>query len=487
MSDTSTQLDDAFSRRVGEVKALIESSERLRKSTVSFAPQEDILEENQDNNQIHIILEGEVELLKMDTFHQKHIHVDQFGPGSFLGLTSFWDERPSILCSRAVSNVTCLILTREEFNAISEEDSAFSRTLQKLFISNLSDRYRRMVNLNTKIATLTSALENERNQLRQVIDDLETTRNRLISQEKLATLGQLLAGIAHEINNPGAALQRAVENLTAHLPELFEQKGLSSLGQEGGAFLRAGVETLHLSSEEKRARMATLQAEYPKVKRSLIRRLSQLPEEVLNEMKPMLRVKDEVRLEQIVSEALAFFEVGVYLRSTKLSAERINQLVISLKKYGRTDDKNWERVDLNEGIRDTLTILNNRLKHYELKTELSAGCWVNCIAGEMNQVWTNLLVNACDATERGGNITIRSEVTNGRVVVNIVDTGTGLPEGMEKKIFETNFSTKHSKSEFGLGLGLSIAKEIVEKHDGIISAHNDAGGGACFQVELPLA
>src|SRR5690606_21780957 len=139
-------------------------------------------------------------------------------------------------------------LDRETFNDYMQRDDELSRSLYFLFIGNLSERYRRMVSLNLKIAFLSQTLEDERNQLKAAIENLNFTRNRLIHQEKLATLGQLVAGIAHEINNPCAALLRGIEQLGATIQSLFSEKGpLHEKGNEA-ALVQAGLTSDYLSN-----------------------------------------------------------------------------------------------------------------------------------------------------------------------------------------------------------------------------------------------
>ena len=160
--------------------------------------------------------------------------------------------------------------------------------------------------------------------------------------------------------------------------------------------------------------------------------------------------------------------------------------MISLKNYGRQDQDIWEPTDLREGIRDTLTVLNNRLKHYAVRLQLDPIPITRRNAGEMNQVWTNLITNACQATPEGGTITISTATPpdESALFITVTDSGIGIPPDHLEQIFETNFTTKTSKSEFGLGLGLAISKEIIAKHDGRITAENMTNGGAHI-VRIP--
>ncbi len=467
------------------IRKLIERSPQLRASVVHFDKNSMILEEGQGNDSIYILIEGEIALYKNDE-SGKPIKVDQFGPGAFLGLTSFWSHTRSFVASKALSPVECLKLDRETFNACMQRDDDLSRSLYTLFIGNLSERYRRMVNLNLKIALLSQTLEDERNQLQATIEDLNFTRNRLIHQEKLATLGQLLAGIAHEINNPCASLLRGTEQLSTTIQSLFEEKGpLHGMHREA-ELLQAGLNGDYLSNEEKRTRMARIESAWPDIPRSLARRLAALPEAFLQSMLANRRQAAGEPWPDKLEYPLRFHETGALIRTIQLSGERIGELVVSLKNYGRQDSSQRERIDLREGLQDTLRVLNNRLRNHTLHIDWQELPPVLINGGELNQVWTNILVNACDALGEGGDIwiSVRNDVST--IVVEISDNGPGIPPQHLQRIFETNFTTKNTSKAFGLGLGLAISHQIVAKHGGTIQAENRPEGGARFTVKLPV-
>lgn len=469
-----------------KVRSLIEKIGDLHQGTLSFAPGTLIVDEGERNEQVFVILEGEVQMLKRSSTNPA-LEVDRFGPGDLLGLTSFWSHEPSFLQSKALGPVKCLAIGAGDLDELIRRDPEVRLTIHRLFISNLSNRYRRMILLNVRVAELGDALEREHAQLKQAMHDLEQTRNRMIHQEKLAILGQLLAGIAHEINNPCAALARGVETLTADLPGLFAPGGALEDHADHGHFLAAGLSSPFRAAGEKRERLQSVLARYPRIPRDLARRIAAL-EDTDRERLQIPRdgnLQDKHR--QRIEEHLSLHEIGSALRGVHLSAERIQKLVISLKNYGKQDQAEWQILDLREGIRDTLTVLNNRLKHYDLVLDLDEIPRIEAIGGEMNQVWTNLLVNACQATPEGGRIAIRTRTDGNAILVEVSDRGTGIHPDYLERIFETNFTTRKSRSEFGLGLGLAISRDIVEKHNGTIHASNNPDGGACFRVTLPVA
>lgn len=144
-------------------------------------------------------------------------------------------------------------------------------------------------------------------------------------------------------------------------------------------------------------------------------------------------------------------------------------------------------IDIRDGINDTILILSNRLKYLHLELDLLDIPQTCGKMGELNQVWTNILVNACDVLPDGGVLKIRTyEEGDFKIVVEISDNGPGIPEDVLPKIFEPNFTTKNQGAKFGLGLGLAISNEIVRQHGGFIKATNQKGGGATFQIVLPV-
>ncbi len=463
---------------------LLDRSPILRDAVVYLPAGTTILNEGDHNSSIYILLEGEATLHKRD--HQgRSIQVDHFRPGAFLGLTSFWSETRSFVQSISVTEVKCLKLDRQTFDSHMQAGDDFSRSLQTLFIDNLSERYRRMVNLNLEVVTLSQALKEERNQLQQAITDLEQTQNRLIHQEKLATLGQLLAGIAHEINNPCAALISSSEHLIGVLHTLFHSGSPLRISHKSRELFQAGLHSNFLDSGEKRERISRIERQYPAISRSFARRLAQLPDTFLQ---PLLNsCPNEAQLQNEWEDSLAFFETGLLLHSVHLSGQRIGDLVASLKNYGRQGGTMRELVDIRKSIEDTLRVLHHKLQPYTLHLNIPELPQVWIHSGEISQVWTNLLLNAVDAMGSHGDINIKASASSHFIQIQIADSGPGIPMENLEKIFETNFTTKNSSKSFGLGLGLTISRNIITKNGGAIEAANRAEGGAIFTIRLPIA
>lgn len=181
------------------------------------------------------------------------------------------------------------------------------------------------------------------------------------------------------------------------------------------------------------------------------------------------------------------FEAARFINTVRSASHRISRLVQSLRRYSRPPGEEARPINLADGLRDTLLILNSRLHDIEVTTSFSQVPEIAGIEDELNQVWTNLIVNAVDAMNGKGKlwIQIRYLETKNMVEVSVADNGPGVPEHSREAIFEPNFTTKAKGGDFGLGLGLSIARVIMQKHGGELHVEQAASGGANFIARLP--
>ena len=181
--------------------------------------------------------------------------------------------------------------------------------------------------------------------------------------------------------------------------------------------------------------------------------------------------------------------MGNFLRSINVCAQRIADLVKSLKSYARQDDEKIHTVDLHEGLEDTLVIFENRLKRHHVTKEYADLPPLSCQPIALQQVWTNLISNALDAIEEPGELHITTRFTpdseQTKVDVVIEDNGKGIPVDLQQKIFELNYTTKR-EGNFGLGIGLSVCQQIVHQHDGTIRVESEPGKYTRMIVTLPL-
>lgn len=466
---------------VNTIKAVLPESPWLRGLVRSYRAGEIILHEGQESESLFIVLDGQVSMEKEGGYFSSKI--DFQGPGEIFGLLSFHTGEPVFTTSRAHSDVTLLVVNHESLEEIDKRYPNISQTFQGLFFSNLADRYRRVVMLHVQVDSLSRELKTEKDQLKQTIKALKSTRNMLISQEKMAVLGELTAGLAHEMNNPASSLLRSVDFLFKKLPEMFEKSSHIDDKRLMRFFFESGQQRAFVSSEERRDKARRLSEMFPDLGRPDIRRMSEMPSKTLDLLVSHTLISRKIELFYLYLEA---YQTGAFINSIKLSAGRIENLVKSLKSYSRQSKGECERMDIRKGIGETLMILGSRLKNIEVELNLAEIPDVNCYPGEINQVWTNIIINACDAMEGKGRLFVScGEDDAGYVWVEIADTGPGIPGKFKKKIFSPSFTTKAAGGEFGLGLGLSITKSIIEKHQGYINVIDHPGGGAVFQVRLP--
>jgi signal transduction histidine kinase len=268
-------------------------------------------------------------------------------------------------------------------------------------------------------------------QLEATHAELKSAQTQLVHAEKMSSLGQLTAGIAHEINNPVN-------------------------------FIRSSTTPLRRDLDEVRAI----------VTRALAEEADDIRERVEQRMA-------EMELDELRSE------IDALLRSIESGATRTAEIVKGLRTFSRLDEDEFKSSDIGEGIESTLTLLQPRLDgRIVVRRELAELPDVECRPGQINQVVLNLVSNAIDAIEGDGTVTVRTARDGDRVTISIEDTGAGIrPEDLSH-IFEPFFTTKPIGT--GQGLGLAISHSIIEAHDGSISVSSTVGSGTSFTVSLPI-
>jgi signal transduction histidine kinase len=318
-----------------------------------------------------------------------------------------------------------------------------------------------------------------------------------LQTEKLAALGKISAGLAHELNNPAAAAQRAVGNLREAFQN-FREAAARLNAHELSADQRAAIPAL----ESELARRAT--AHLDSLERSdceerVAAGLERHGVERAWDFAPVLvgagcdaAWLDDIAgqfppdvLPDLLARVAASIAIGSLLNEVEHSTTRISELVRAIKEYTYMDQSPEQEVDIHHGLENTLIMLRYRLKHgIEVKLDFDRTLPRVCAHGsELNQVWTNLIDNAADAMNGKGELRIRTARELDRVLVEIADNGPGIPPEILAHIFEPFFTTKGVGN--GTGLGLETARRIVRKHGGEITVESSPGATR-FQVRLPL-
>jgi len=278
-------------------------------------------------------------------------------------------------------------------------------------------------------------------ELNTALEDLKQAQSQLIEQEKMASLGQLTAGIAHEINNPINFVTSNVSPLRRDVDMIFNAIDFIE-----------GVALSDASADDKR---------------------SQLDE-----------YKEEQELDYLQTEIRHLLN-GIYN-----GASRTAEIVKGLRIFSRLDEDDLKRADLNEGIDSSMIILNNQLGNIQVIKEYGDLPLVECYPGKLNQVFLNILSNGIYAVHKqfgnksGGEIRITTGANHENVEIRFKDNGIGIAEENQKKIFDPFFTTKDVGE--GTGLGMSIAYNTIKRHNGSIRINSSPGNGAEFIITLPV-
>jgi signal transduction histidine kinase len=355
-------------------------------------------------------------------------------------------------------------------------------------------------NLELKVRERTAELEHAKGEIEHALRELGAAQGALIHSERMAALGMLVAGIAHEVNSPAAAVQGLVDALqdtVRRLGQCAHELYTSSLPPESVHRYFAFVDGLlpemasaplssSLDARQRSRRLKTELAGLPgaDVAAAMLAEVGQLGERSAGELRLIAGGKSLAPLAGYLRE-VAFLARSAGTIRTAIGS--IRRIVGALKRYSRLDEAPLERVDVHAGIEDTLVILSHQLKSdsngVNVKRSYSKLPPITAYVGELNQVWTNLIHNAVQATGGRGEILIETKVENGDVQVAIQDAGPGIPANVLPRIFEPFFTTKE-KGE-GTGLGLSISHRIVEKHGGTIRVNSEPGRTR-FEVRIPI-
>ena len=328
----------------------------------------------------------------------------------------------------------------------------------------------------------------------KTLSDLKETQVQLIQAEKMAALGQLISGIAHEINTPLGAIKSSGEHITSaldkslmELPDIF--KSLTPTEEEAFLMLikNASSDIITLSSKELRRLRRQLVKELQNyqiinphffAEIFLHMGLTHLPIAYL----PLLK---HTNAEKIMRIAKNVFSIQTNSENINTAVNRAAKIIFALKSFSFHDPEGKRSKEkLSDNIETVLTLYHHQIKHgIEIIRDYSNIPPILCYPDELCQVWTNLIHNSIQAMNNNGKITITINKQNNHAVITISDTGCGIPDEIQHKLFNPFFTTK--KSGEGTGLGLDIVKKIIDKHQGTITFNSKVGLGTNFTIRIP--
>ncbi len=381
--------------------------------------------------------------------------------------------------------------------AISIENA---RAYEKLE-STVAQRTAALSESNSALSLACTAAENSRQQAEsaeqkatRALDDLRTTQTQLVQSEKMASLGQLVASVAHEINTPigvvkssGNLITQSLGHALTEIPRLFEKLDADHLGLFLQLIANTNETQALQSSREQRAitREITLALEAAGIQET--RRKA----DILMQLRMQSKITDFLPLlrhpecEFILNTAHSIGIMGKSARNINTAADQVAKIVFALKSFSHSDGTGkMVEARLQDGLETVLTIYQSQIRQgTELVREFEDIAPLYCLPDELNQVWTNLIHNALQAMNYQGTLSLTLRRCSNEAVVSVGDTGCGIPENIRERIFDAFFTTKPAGE--GSGLGLNIAKKIIEKHQGRMEVRSETGVGTTIFVYLP--
>jgi signal transduction histidine kinase len=432
-----------------------------RTQEIRLEPGQCLFNEGETGDRAYVIRDGEIEVLKISGGREVLLAVRR--AGDVIGEMSLLEEAPRMASARARGPVTLVTVERKAFEELLATSTSASRAL-----------------------------------LHTVIERLRSTEARLRQGERMAQIGQMTAGLAHELNNPAAAAARAAERL---------REAETSLLAAARRFERAAPPPAEKDALDALLDEVAKRARGPGDLDPLTRadRETELEEtlEALGhpgawDAAPALVAAgfDSARIREVSSsfdtsrlcDALELvsraYASSALLHEIHESTRRMAALVNALKRHVQLDQAAVQLVDVAEGLDDTLMILKSKLSNVRVVREYGKDLpRIQAYASELNQVWTNLIDNAIHAMDRKGTLTLRIFADGEGVGVEVEDNGPGIPEAIRDRIFEPFFTTKGPGGGMGLGLDMSW-NIVVNRHGGSIGVESRPGR-TVFRVTLP--
>ena len=532
--------DDVIEELITSLEAVLGPRPRLH-----LPPGVRIIHEDDEIHAVLLMLKGRVSMTVESRAGEVVLHHASTGP--VIGLLSLSDRERAFVTARTTTEAEVVHLSIEQLDRALRESPEVGAALTAVSIRVLSARLRRAQALHVEKFELATELDEERAHLAEALAALERARTQLIAQARFATLGELSAGIAHELNNPIAAMSRAADHLQEDVARLVRTHPEADLLTSA---IAAAAEAAPSSTRDQRAWRREVESVVGD--REVARRLVAAGIHDRRTAKRFVgRGADTARTIELLEIASG---IGASVRNLRLAGSHVTGLVTSLRAQARPDAARPVATDINQSLRDALRLTGHRLRDVSVEWDLAQGLpEILAHPGSLGQVWTNLVVNAVDAmtapTDGAGGATGTADAAGagtadeaaagapvaaddraadlapdraaapvppshqGRlrittrtgpdeaadparpgadtrtVQVTITDNGPGIdPENLER-IFQPQFTTKHGQVRYGLGMGLGITRKIVEDHGGTITVDSSRAepSRTAFTVVLPVA
>ncbi|MEM7550165.1 MAG: ATP-binding protein [Bacteroidota bacterium] len=416
--------------------------------TISISKGDTLLETGVKNRRLYIILEGELRGYLIEG--QEKYEVFRSTENMFLGVYSFFAEEHESYSTVIADTDSKLCYLGESYFS----DPEFRSRFLPVLVHELKVR---------------QALAQQMNIERQMV------MQKLFGQEKLATLGQLAAGLAHELNNAVAMIQRKTEFMSEWLSEYISDQESS----EFSSYLSQGIEKgLEYSSKEVREIRKDLEKQG--INKSTAEVLANL-----GDFKGDLRNEDQAAIEKRAE----LMDVGRALHNISVAAKHAAHVVTSVKELGVQRRQTPADTDINETIKEALLLLRSKVGKVHVKEEYEKLPLFQSYSGDLVQVWLNLIKNATESLigskTKDPTIAISTSFKNDQIKIIVHDNGPGIPSHIQNKVFEPNVTTKVHGLSFGLGLGLAIVDKIIQAYGGSIKMSSKSGE-TIFTTTLPV-
>lgn len=423
------------------------SDEKYR---VKLRAGEVLFRQGEANDRLYVLLDGCLRA-KQESENGHTTELFQAKSHHFVGVYSFFSETySSVMTLVAEEDCVLAYLDRERFFELRRQGDPLFERFMPVVVTELVNRYR-------QAQDLTIAREN--------------AFQKLLETEKAASLGQMAAGVAHELNNAIAVLERNTEWLSNMLPDVF------GLVQAKGFYEKGLAEGYQLSSRERRQKRIDMQKQLQvdaKTAVELVELDLQGNENWLND------------LEYALQDCHNAWKMGTALHDVLVASRQAAHVVRSMKILGMPSSESISGVNVNETIEDALTLARPLFEGVDVVAELGDVPDVVGPVGELVQVWLNLIKNACESMAKvpSARLYVKSFFAHGMVTVAIEDCGDGIKPEHLPHIFQPNMTTKVDGLSFGLGLGLTIVQRLVHRLDGNVTVESRPGK-TTFEVHLP--